>query len=99
MTTAHTPGTEPAAERLLKPHEVAELFRVDPKTVTRWSAAGRLNFVLTPGGHHRFRESEVQQLLKSQRAETTPISQRRARESGAVTVADIEKMVADADGS
>lgn len=49
--------------RLLTPGEVAVLFRVDPKTVTRWAAAGRLSSIRTPGGHRRFRESEVRHLL------------------------------------
>jgi len=40
---------------LITPGEVAALFRVDPKTVTRWAAAGKLSSVFTPGGHHRFR--------------------------------------------
>ena len=50
-------------DRLLKPGEVAEKFRVDPKTVTRWAKAGKLTSVKTPGGHHRFRESEVRAML------------------------------------
>ncbi len=50
-------------ERLLTPGEVAALFRVDPKTVTRWAAAGRISSIRTPGGHRRFRESEVRALL------------------------------------
>ena len=50
-------------ERLLTPGEVALLFRVDPKTVTRWAAAGSIGSIRTPGGHRRFRESEVLQLL------------------------------------
>jgi excisionase family DNA binding protein len=51
------------AERLLTPGEVALLFRVDPKTVTRWASAGRIGSIRTPGGHRRFRESEVRDLL------------------------------------
>lgn len=51
------------ADKLLTPAEVAALFRVDPKTVTRWAAAGRLRSIRTPGGHRRFRESEVRALL------------------------------------
>jgi excisionase family DNA binding protein len=39
------------------------MFRVDPKTVTRWASAGRIGSIRTPGGHRRFRESEVNQLL------------------------------------
>lgn len=50
-------------ERLLTPGEVAEMFRVDPKTVTRWASAGRIGSIRTPGGHRRFRESEITQLL------------------------------------
>ena len=50
-------------ERLLTPGEVAEMFRVDPKTVTRWASAGRIGSIRTPGGHRRFRESEVTALL------------------------------------
>ncbi|WP_020662919.1 BldC family transcriptional regulator [Amycolatopsis benzoatilytica] len=49
--------------RLLTPGEVAALFRVDPKTVTRWATAGRIGSIRTPGGHRRFRESEVNDLL------------------------------------
>ncbi|HSV66977.1 MAG TPA: BldC family transcriptional regulator [Mycobacteriales bacterium] len=51
-------------ERLLTPGEVAALFRVDPKTVTRWAAAGRIHSIRTPGGHRRFLESEVRALLE-----------------------------------
>jgi excisionase family DNA binding protein len=50
-------------ERLLTPGEVALIFRVDPKTVTRWAAAGRIGCIRTPGGHRRFRESDVNDLL------------------------------------
>lgn len=55
---------ERSSERLLTPGEVAALFRVDPKTVTRWAAAGRISSIRTPGGHRRFRESEVHALLR-----------------------------------
>ncbi len=51
------------AEALLTPAEVAQIFRVDPKTVTRWARAGKLTSMRTPGGHRRYRESEVRILL------------------------------------
>lgn len=51
------------SEVLLTPAEVAALFRVDPKTVTRWAKAGKLNAIRTLGGHRRYRESEVKQYL------------------------------------
>ena len=52
-------------EVLLTPSEVAALFRVDPKTVTRWAKAGKLTSIRTLGGHRRFKESEVKLLLVS----------------------------------
>ena len=52
-------------EVLLTPSEVAALFRVDPKTVTRWAKAGKLTCIRTLGGHRRFKESEVKSLLTS----------------------------------
>ena len=51
-------------EKLLTPAEVASLFRVDPKTVTRWAKAGKLTSIRTLGGHRRYKESEVRTLLK-----------------------------------
>ena len=50
-------------EKLLTPAEVASLFRVVPKTVTRWAKAGKLNSIRTLGGHRRYREVEVRALL------------------------------------
>ena len=51
------------AERLLTPAEVAAMFRVDPKTVTRWAKAGKLSSIRTLGGHRRYRESEIRTLI------------------------------------
>jgi excisionase family DNA binding protein len=59
MTTTRTAEAEP----LLTPAEVAALFRVDPKTVTRWAKAGKITSIRTLGGHRRYREAEVRQLL------------------------------------
>ena len=50
-------------ELLLTPAEVASLFRVDPKTVTRWAKSGKLTSMRTLGGHRRYKESEVKALL------------------------------------
>lgn len=62
--TYRSPTLDP--EPLLTPAEVAALFRVDPKTVTRWAAGGRIGSIRTPGGHRRFRESEVRALLDAE---------------------------------
>ena len=61
-------------ENLLTPAEVASLFRVDPKTVTRGAKAGKLTSIRTLGGHRRYKESEVKALLKSL-APSTPSNQ------------------------
>ena len=52
-------------EVLLTPAEVAALFRVDPKTVTRWAKAGKLTSIRTLGGHRRYKDSEVKALLNT----------------------------------
>ncbi len=49
---------------LLTPAEVAKMFRVDPKTVTRWAAAGKLRAIKTLGGHRRFVAEDVYKLLQ-----------------------------------
>jgi excisionase family DNA binding protein len=56
-------GRVPEADELLTPAEVAALFRVDPKTVTRWAKAGKLTSIRTLGGHRRYRAVEVRALL------------------------------------
>jgi excisionase family DNA binding protein len=50
-------------EELLTPAEVAALFRVNPKTVTRWARAGKITAIRTLGGHRRFRASEIQRCM------------------------------------
>jgi len=55
-------------ERLLTPAEVAALFRVDPKTVTRWAKSGKLSSIRTLGGHRRYWENEVRRLLEQSAA-------------------------------
>jgi excisionase family DNA binding protein len=56
-------GDDTAVERLLTPAEVATIFRVDPKTVSRWARTGRLHALRTLGGHRRYPESEIWALL------------------------------------
>ncbi|MDQ1436989.1 MAG: hypothetical protein QOK43_618 [Acidimicrobiaceae bacterium] len=52
------------ADALLTPAEVAALFRVNPKTVTRWARAGKITAIRTLGGHRRFRASEIRRCLE-----------------------------------
>lgn len=49
---------------LMTPGEVAKIFRVDPKTVTRWATAGKLRFTRTPGGHVRFYREEIMEMAE-----------------------------------
>ena len=51
------------AGTLLRAGEVAVLLQVSRRTVAAWAAAGRLPFIETPGGHRRFRASEVARII------------------------------------
>jgi excisionase family DNA binding protein len=53
----------------LTPSEVAALFKVDPKTVTRWAQQGKISSFRTPGGHRRYRQKDVDALLASGEAD------------------------------
>ena len=54
---------EAQRDTLLTPAEVAKLFRVDPKTVTRWAKGGKLSSIRTLGGHRRYRKEEIDRAL------------------------------------
>lgn len=60
------------ADALLTPAEVAALFRVNPKTVTRWARAGKITAIRTLGGHRRFRASEIRRCLEQMENEPLP---------------------------
>ena len=76
------PDRDESQDVLLTPAEVAALFRVDPKTVTRWARAGRLQTIRTLGGHRRYLASEVHNLrgvpTQSSLDTAAPMSQREA---------------------
>lgn len=60
--------TEPRKYRgnLITPAQVASLFNVDPKTVTRWAKAGKIDSIKTPGGHRRFWSEDVRKILEGE---------------------------------
>ena len=57
------------SDALLTPSEVAEMFRVNPKTVTRWARAGKISAIRTLGGHRRFRAIEIAKFLEQVESE------------------------------
>ena len=58
-------------DALLTPSEVAAMFRVNPKTVTRWARAGKISAIRTLGGHRRFRASEIRRCLEEMSTDST----------------------------
>ena len=59
-------ATPSAAPDLLRPGEVAHLFRVDVKTVWRWHAEGKIpadQIVTTPSGRSLYRGGYIRSLL------------------------------------
>ncbi|MFC4334019.1 BldC family transcriptional regulator [Salininema proteolyticum] len=64
MTAKTSAPAATETQNLLLPSEVAALFRVDPKTVTRWANSGRISAIRTLGGHRRFLESEIMEILE-----------------------------------
>lgn len=57
-------------DALLTPSEVAALFRVSAKTVSRWARSGKITAIRTLGGHRRFRASEVKMAIEAMAAES-----------------------------
>lgn len=51
----------------MTPREVADLFSVDPKTVTRWAKQGKLPCFKTLGGHRRYPREEIMRLVRVSR--------------------------------
>lgn len=45
--------------------EVASIFNVNPKTVTRWAQSNRITSFRTPGGHRRYRADDIRALAVS----------------------------------
>jgi excisionase family DNA binding protein len=63
---------ETTLPKMLSAAQVAEIYGVDSKTVSRWADEGRLGCIRTPGGHRRFFEAEILQGIKEAYAKTIP---------------------------
>ncbi len=61
-----------AVDQLLTPAEVAAILFVDPKTVTRWARAGKLDAIRTPGGHRRYLRSDVLAIMTGEHESQHP---------------------------
>ena len=66
---AQRKGSE--APSYLLPAEVADLLSVSPKTVSRWAKEGKLPFMKTLGGHRRYSEAQIRELVNQLRQEPT----------------------------
>jgi excisionase family DNA binding protein len=63
-----------SGDALMTTAEVAELFRVSPKTVARWAKDHRISCLRTLGGHRRFRSEEIRRLLAQFEEERDAVS-------------------------
>ena len=73
-----------STDQLLTPAEVAAILFVDPKTVTRWARAGKLDAIRTPGGHRRYLKSDVLAIMTGEHS-----SQKPDRPRGGAAVVEI----------
>ncbi len=48
----------------LAAQEVADIFHVSPKTVSRWAKQGKLPCMRTLGGHRRYPADQIEALAK-----------------------------------
>lgn len=56
-------------KELMTPSEVAEVLRVDAKTVTRWAERGLIRSIKTPGGHNRFFRGDIDAIVNGETGE------------------------------
>lgn len=50
-------------DKLLTISQAAEILQVTAETLRRWDKAGKLTAIRLPGGHRRYRQSEIEALL------------------------------------
>jgi len=62
------PEPEPRRRRWYAVSGAADVLGISSRTLLRWSAAGRIETWQTPGGHRRFRASDLARLREAMRA-------------------------------
>lgn len=77
---------------VLTPGQVADLFAVDPKTVTRWAQAGRLVSITTLGGHRRFSREQIDAIRTGSVSTGTPRPHRDQRDGLTGHTVSIERL-------
>jgi excisionase family DNA binding protein len=55
----------PSAATYLRSAEVAAILQVSPKTIARWAQHGLLPYQRTLGGHRRYPEAAIRELVTS----------------------------------
>lgn len=51
--------------RVYTSHDVAKMLKVNPTSVNKWAAEGKITCYVTPGGHRRFSRSSVEAFAKT----------------------------------
>lgn len=73
------------------PTEVADLLMVSPTTVRHWASKGRLKSRLTPGGHRRFTQADVEHFARENGLTLTIPQSERPR----ILIVDDDKDIAN----
>jgi excisionase family DNA binding protein len=69
------PATATASEvEWLSLGPASRMIGVDPDTLRRWADTGRVQAFCTPGGHRRFRRSDLERFVQSRRPTRTTLS-------------------------
>jgi excisionase family DNA binding protein len=58
--------SEKSKNQILTPNQAAEMLMVSPATVRLWAAKGHLKALTTPGGHRRFRMTDINNFAQFQ---------------------------------
>jgi excisionase family DNA binding protein len=61
---AHATAARTDVPVYLRTAEVAALLHVSAKTVSRWAKEGKLPFLRTLGGHRRYPEAAIRELVE-----------------------------------